>query len=254
MNKKRLEIYKHDYDREMKYKSKINLRLKLPYAIVIVLFGILNYLINGIEEIPLGIAGIIYMFGTLMFIICLGFVVWYLILCYHDNGYKHMPTSNITEKYYKKIKNYNRDLKSYHSNINESIIDDLIDVENEFNEYLIDDYCKCNKKNRETNKIRWNYLYKANKFIVGCILSLSLCMTPIIFNKLLCNGKTVYMSIINEDSKKNLSKSKLNKEVIRMGDEKETEVTTSERPKRPSRPQPELIKESNDPKKEKNDD
>ncbi len=160
MRKDRLNMYKESYNNELARREKLGSEISIPIAIVTLLFGSVTYAVGKLEAVT-GIFILILLIASLMtLVVSLAFAVFYIVRSNYSYVYEYIASSQQMEEYYNKLTDFYKEDITYESKVEEA-----------FEVYLLNDYCKCNEQNTSNNDKRSDYLHKARKAIIVALVA-----------------------------------------------------------------------------------
>jgi len=174
MNKEQLfQLYKQLYFDEIERREKIESRLQLPFAIMVVVFGILTYMLQHVCNYDSNLAS--YLFWVFFGISCCFFVLSILFFARSWLGYKYrlLPTPESTEKYREECAELYRKYEN---------CDDL--VENAIYQYLFNAYVEYSSWNMANNDTKMLNLERSGKALFVSFLFCILMLGPFFLGNL----------------------------------------------------------------------
>jgi hypothetical protein len=160
MRKDRLSMYKESYNNELSRREKFGTELTIPIAMVTLLFGTISYAIGKIETTTSGVLLIVTLISLVVLTTFLIISVVRLVQSYYNFAYEYIASSKLMEEYYNALDEY------YQNDENKAS-----KIEDAFETYLINDYCKCNERNTGNNDQRSFYLHKARSAILVALIA-----------------------------------------------------------------------------------
>ena len=176
MRKDRLNMYKESYNNELARREKLGSEISIPIAMVTLLFGSVTYAIGKLEAIAGIIILILLLASLIALVVSLAFAVFFLIRSNYNYVYEYIATSKQMEEYYNSLTEFYKNDITYESKVEEA-----------FEVYLINDYCKCNERNTSNNDKRSNYLHKARKAIIISLITSAITVGLCNYDKVIIN-------------------------------------------------------------------
>lgn len=181
MNK--LDFYKEIYYKEIDRKSITDNGLTIPIGIITLLGTVLSNALLSFSYSYSLINSIIFIIPTCTTITFLIITINELVSAYliYQKGYqyKYLDYSTVLYNYYSELKNYHiensKQQKKKITNIEKF-------VDNEFEDYLIRKIVECNENNAKFTDKKIQHLFKAKKYLINSMISLSICVLPFGFN------------------------------------------------------------------------
>ncbi|HBP89086.1 MAG TPA: hypothetical protein PKK23_13965 [Nitrospirales bacterium] len=150
MNKEeRFQLYERQYYHEIEMREKLNSRLQMPFAVLVVIVGFLGYMLQNASPQNNGIGVIVFWVFWTSAIISLAIGVWFFRKSWFGHTDKLLPTAESIESYRKELILTYRDFED-----NEKI------VEEAFGNVLFEYYVKFSSKNAINNDARAYNLYR----------------------------------------------------------------------------------------------
>lgn len=153
-------MYKESYNNELVRREKLGSEISIPIAMVTLLFGSVTYAIGKLEVVTGIFILILLILSLIALVASLAFAVFYLIRSNYNYVYEYIAISKQMEEYYSTLTDFYIDDVNNESKVEES-----------FEVYLINDYCKCNERNTSNNDKRSNYLHKARTAIIIALIT-----------------------------------------------------------------------------------
>ena len=160
MRKDRLNMYKESYNNELARRDKLNSELNIPIAMVTLLFGSITYTVGNLENGVSGFLLIITLLALVVLVVSLVIAVVFLIKSYYNYAYEFIAHSKQMEDYYNSLIEHYKNVEN-----KEKIVEDA------FEAYLINDYCKCNETNTLNNDTRSSCLHNARTAIIVALVA-----------------------------------------------------------------------------------
>ena len=185
--KERLETYKRLHDHEIERKAKMEMSIATPISIVVVLIGAIIYLIQHSILADICIPPysmlvcrlyiLLKVFLVLSFI-AVGILTYYLCRVFWPQEYKTLPTPSQIDSDITKMDSY------YKTNTG----DTKQELENDFKNFLANQYLQCSDYNTNVNDRRSGFLYRAKIGMVGALVLILLSGIQYILIELLLHG------------------------------------------------------------------
>lgn len=164
------EMYKNEFDRRDKLTSQIN----IPVIVTTVIFGAFTYSIQHIGAVQSTIPMVIAIIAFIVLVASILVSAIFIILAFYGYEYEYIATPQSIDKYYNQLCEF------YKNSANKVQI-----IEDAFETYLINDYCKCSETNTLNNDKRSTYLHDARTAIIVAIIASTISVGA-------CNLNNVY--------------------------------------------------------------
>lgn len=182
MNNKTL-FFKELYEAELERREKITSSLVIPIGILSLLGSGIIYLIQKLEffiDFINTMVLIILIVATIFF--C--YSVYYLIKSYFGYTYKFLPTPKELEQYWNKLREYYKTQDV-----------DYKTADAEFEQYIENSYVDSTTENTWNNDSKSEYLHKANRAMVWCLVLILACSFPVLVKE---KDEIQKVQIVNE--------------------------------------------------------
>lgn len=230
------EHYKETYYREFKRKDSLNSSINIPLTIITLLVGVLAFFINNLPNNILSLSVIFFYIFLLGFMFFLIFSVYFFIRSIFNHTYGYIPNSVSIDKYYNELSRYNSRVKELNK----------IEIDNEINNLLKEQYCKFSKFNYESNNKKSGYIHHTTLFLILGIIFSSCCGIFYFVNKYNQPVEAFKVEIINTKGGSMLDDDKTNNS--NNSNATNNQQTQNNEPQIPQRPQGDFIKEGDESK------
>jgi hypothetical protein len=193
---KKLDIYKENFYYELNKREQLKIETNYHITFVIVLFSTVSFLTQKFFTLIFDslIIYLLFVFLILVNFLLLLFSVYYIRKSYHGYDYRLFPLLTKLENYYQELKIFKL-----------LTLDNNVDIDNEFSDYLIRMICENTEINGSINDKRAKFLHKARKFIVWAICFALICSIFFIIGSSFINFNKNVLSykLINDPVKAN---------------------------------------------------
>ncbi len=153
------KLYEAQYHREIERRDKLDARLQLPFAIMVVLVGFLSYMLQNKNPTISSIGSAIFWLLFILSTIATGFAFYFFRLSWFGHTDKLLPTAQAIEDYKKQLLDYYKDDENPNEKMSEHLKETL------FNYYV--EFSSVNAINNDT---RSYYIYRTTVSLTIAII------------------------------------------------------------------------------------
>jgi len=227
------QFYKEHYFHEANRRHQLTNALAIPVGVITVIGGALIVVAKHLD-VPLNCIEKFTLLFLIISSILLFITIYYLIQSYFNYSYGYIATSQELKEYRDKL------LKFYAGQPNFKN-----QVEKELEEYINSQYAEHTHLNVQNNDSKSFFIHKANGFLIATLITAFVCSIPYVADTIIKSNEPLKIEIsnLNKMEEKQMAKDK---------ESTPTKQETSTKPiEKPTPPPGRIIKESENPKKER---
>ena len=126
------KLYEAQYQREVERRDKLDARLQLPFAIMVVLVGFLSYMFQNKNPTINNIGSAIFWLLFVLSVIAIGFAFYFFRLSWFGHTDKLLPTAKTIEDYKKQLLDYYKEDENPNEKVSEYLEETLFNYYVEF--------------------------------------------------------------------------------------------------------------------------
>lgn len=161
------DLYEKLYFHEIEVREHLGSRLQTPMAIIVSIFAVLGFLIQGFDNQQATSAAILFVVLFVASAVSLIGAIYFFIRSWYGNTYAFLPSAEDTEKYRQVLDTTYKQYKEGSAL-----------AENYLNDYLCSNYINCATQNTRCNDLRSLNLHKTNGALIIVTLFVALSFLP----------------------------------------------------------------------------
>jgi len=233
IREKLLEHYKESYYFELDRKDKISSNLNLPITILVLVAGVLSYYLNNLPNLDFSLKSAFLCFLLFSLFVSICFSFYYLYRCLTNYTYGYVSSTEEIDKYINQIHEYNTQVDENRK----------IDTEDEFVDFLIEQYSKCASMNSQNNKRKTGYLRSTSVSLLIAVIIMTVSAFPFFILKYNSSSQVQKVEITNL-KEITMAENKDKPDPKPQGQDKPNPTPPKPEPPKPVRPQIQTVQES----------